>query len=48
MQTYEIEGWSNPDIYLERTFTAEVLSQVRSFVNDYPTEETAGVYPPES
>lgn len=48
MQTYEIEGWSNPDIYLERKFTAEVLSQVQSYVNDYPTEETAGVYPPES
>lgn len=46
MQTYEINGWKNPDIYLERKFTAEVLAQVRSYVNNYPTEEKAGTYPP--
>ena len=47
MQDYHIEGWSNPDIYLERKFTAEVLSEIESYVANYHTTEgKAGTYPP--
>lgn len=46
MQNYHIEGWSNPDIYLERVISVETLSQIEKYIAEYPSQGKAGTYPP--
>lgn len=47
MQAYHIEGWSDPDIYLEREIPAALIAEAEASLADYPDPENAGEYPPE-
>jgi hypothetical protein len=47
MQTYRIEGWSRPDIYLEREIPAAALAEAERYIADCPDPERAGEYPSE-
>ena len=46
MQIYHIEGWNNPDIYLEREISAATVAEVIGHLSDYPDPEKAGQHPP--
>lgn len=45
MQDFHIEGWENPDIYLQRTISAAYAAAVERCISDYPNVEKTGTYP---
>ena len=46
MRIYHIEGWSNPDIYLERLVPSETIAELSKFLSEFPDPEKAGQHPP--
>ena len=46
MQTYEVEGWNNPDIYLERHIPAAFAAAIEKYAVTLPTPpQEAGTIP---
>lgn len=45
MQTYEIKGWHEPDIYITRRIETAFRAAVKSCTVDYPNPDFAGQHP---
>lgn len=48
MMSFEVEGWSNPDIYISRTIDAAFAAAISSYGIDYPDPEYSGQEPVEA
>ena len=41
MQTWEVEGWSNPDIYIQHTIETALRHAIDDYLTEYPRPEHA-------
>ena len=45
MVTYEVEGWRNPDLYVERRIETAVADAIANYAIDHPATKETGQYP---